>query len=94
MFEKRSIEMMQKFPYNLHKRTAASSLSGCIHRFSLRAIILLPTPAKIVDLFEQLLIGGFICVNTRLEFDSKLLIPKNYNGKQKENLKLIFKIEM
>ena len=43
MFEKRSIKMMQKFPYNLQKRTSASSLSGCIHRFSLRAIISLPT---------------------------------------------------
>ena len=77
VFENRAMEMMQKFPYNLRKCTSASSLSECIHRFLLKAIIALPTRAEIVDLFEQALIGGFSCVNTRLDFDSKLLLPKN-----------------
>ena len=49
--------------------------------------------AKIVDLFEQTLIGRFSCFNTRLKFDSKLLLPKNSDGKPKENLKVIYKIE-
>ena len=83
---------MQKFPYNPRKCTSASSLSGCIHRFLSKAIIALPTRAEIVDLFEQTLIGGFIRVNTRLDFDSKLLLSKNSDGKPKENLKIIYKI--
>ena len=77
IFENRAIEMMQKFPYNSRKCTSASSLSGCIHRFLSKAIVALPTRAEVVDLFEQALIGGFSCVNTRLDFDSKLLLPKN-----------------
>ena len=69
IFENKAIKMMQKFSYNPRKCTSPSSLSGCIHRFLSKAIIALPTQAEIVDLFEQTLIGGFICVNTRLGFD-------------------------
>ena len=68
IFENRAIEMMQKFP-------SASSLSGCIHRVLLKAIIALPTRAETVNLFEETLIIGFSCINTRLGFDSKLLLP-------------------
>ena len=92
VFENRAIEMMQKFPYNPRKCTSASSHSGCIHRFSLKAIIALPTRAEIVDLFEQTLVGGFSCVHTTLGFDLKLLLPQNSDGKPKENLKIIYKI--
>ena len=53
----------------------------------------LPTWAEIVDLFEQTLIGGFSCVNAWLGFDSKLLLPKNSEGKPKESLEIIYKIE-
>ena len=92
VFENRAIEMMQKFPYNPRKCTSASSHSGCIHRFSLKVIIALPTQAEIVDLFEQTLVGGFSCVHTTLGFDLKLLLPQNSDGKPKENLKIIYKI--
>ena len=78
--------MMRKFPYNPRKCTSASSLSGCIHRFLLKAIIALPTQAEIVDLFEQTLIGGFSNVNTRLGFDSKIFLPKDSKNEPKENL--------
>ena len=77
--------MTKKFPNNPRKCTLASSISGCIHRYLSKAIILLPIQAKIVDLFDQTLIGGFSCVNTRLAFDSKILFPQ-------ENLKLIYRI--
>lgn len=40
-------------------------------------------------LFEKTLIGGFSCVNTRLAFDSQILLPK-----EKENLKLIYKFKI
>ena len=58
-----------------------------------KAIILLPTKVEIVDLLEQTLIGGFHCINTRLLFDSKILLPKNSKNQPKENLKLINKIK-
>ena len=76
IFENSAIEMMQKFPYNPQKCTSDSSLSGCIHRFLSKAVIGLPTQAEIVDLIEQAHIGGFSCVNTRLGFNSRLLLPK------------------
>ena len=84
--------MMRKFPYNPQKYTSVSLLSGCIYRFLSKAIIALPTQAEIVDLFEQTLIGGFSCVNVRLGFDSKILLPKDLKNKPKENSKLIYKI--
>ena len=84
--------MMRKFLYNPQKYTSASLLSGCIYRFLSKAIIALPTQAEIVDLFEQTLIGGFSCVNVRLGFDSKVLLPEDSKNKPKENSKLIYKI--
>ena len=44
-------------------------------------IIAIPTRTEIVDLCEQTFIRGFTCINTRLGFDSKLLLPKNSDGK-------------
>ena len=82
----RATEIMRKFPYNPRKCSLASSLSGCIHRFLSKAVIALPTQADIVDIFVRILIGGFSCVNTRLSFDSKILLPK-------EDQKLIYKIK-
>ena len=86
IFENRATEMMKKFPYNPHKCSLAGSLSGCIHRFLSKAINALPTQADTVDIFERTLIGGFSCVNTRLAFDSNILLPK-------EDQKLIYKIK-
>ena len=60
---------------------SASSLSRYIHRFLSKAIIAIPTRTEIVDLCEQTFIRGFTCINTRLGFDSKLLLPKNSDGK-------------
>ena len=92
IFENSTIKMMQKFPYNPWKCTSASWLSGCIHRFLSKAIIVLPTQAETVHLFEQILIGRFSCINTRLGCDSRLLLPKNSDVTPKENLKIIYKI--
>ena len=94
IFENRAKEMTKKFPFNLRKCTSTSSLSGCIHRYLSKAIILLSTQAEIADLFEQTLISGFSCVHTQLSFDSNILFPKNSCGQPKENLKLIYKIKI
>ena len=82
---------MKKFPLNPLKNTAASSLSGCIHRFLSKVIISLPTKSEFVDVFEKTLIGGISCVNTRLAFGTSILLPKDQNGNRRKNLKLINK---
>ena len=74
IFENRVTEMAKKFPYNPRKCTSISTLSGCIHRYLSKVIILFLTNAETVELFEKTLIGGMSCVNTRLEFDSFVLI--------------------
>ena len=39
--------------------------------------------------FEIALISGFSCVNTRLAFDSQILLPKN----ERDDFKLIYNIK-
>ena len=84
--------MMNRFPYNTRKCSSASSLSTCIHRFLAKRIITLPTKAKVVELFEQTLIGGFSFVNACLTFGSKTLLPKDEENKANQKLKLIYRI--
>ena len=53
IFENRASQMMNRFPYNPRKCSSARSLSGCIHRFLSKTIIVLPEKAEIVELFQQ-----------------------------------------
>ena len=87
IFESRAIKMIQKFPYNLDQ-----FIQKVYSQIFSKAIIALPTRAEIVDLFQQTIIGILSCVNTRSGFDSKLFLPKNSDGKPKENLKIIYNI--
>ena len=41
----------------------------------------LPTDSEHVRVFERTLIGGFSCVNTRLAFDTEILIDDSKNEK-------------
>ena len=76
MFEQRS-ELLQKlFKFNLKKCNSSSSFSGCVHIDKSRCLIALPTDAEHVRVFEKTLIGGFSCVNTRLVFDTQILLSK------------------
>ena len=52
-------------------------------------MIALPTKAEQVKLFERTLIGAFSRVNTRLAFDSQILLSKN----KRDNFKLIYGIK-
>ena len=72
IFENRATEMSKRFPYNPRKCTSAS-----IPRYLSKAITSFPTNSEIVELFEKTLTGGMSCVNTRLAFDSSLLISEN-----------------
>ena len=51
--------MMAKSPYNLHKCTSASSLTGCIHQYLPKDIVSLPTKTEHVDVSEKTLIRRF-----------------------------------
>ena len=66
----------------------ASSVSGCVHRDKSKCLIALPTDAEYVRVFEKTLICGFSCVNTRLAFDTQILLSN------KENEKAIFDLEI
>ena len=64
--------------------------------------LVLPTKYDIVEIFEETVIGCFSCVNTKLTFDSEILLPnladkidlenntmnKNFNYKVVYNLKM------
>ena len=50
-------------------------MSGCIEKEMSNIILALPTKYDHVEIFEETVIGGFSCVNTRLAFDSQILLP-------------------
>ena len=59
-------------------------MSGCIEREMSKIIIALPTKDEHVEIFKETITGGFSSVNTRLAFDSQVLLP---NLKTKNDLK-------
>ena len=68
-------QMQEKFGFNPRKINSASTLSGCVQRDLLKIIIALPTNFEHEEVFEKSLIGGFSCVNTRIGFDTEVLLP-------------------
>ena len=84
------------------QNTSASSMSGCIEREMSKIILALPRKYEHVEIFDETVIGGFSWVNTRLAFDSLILLPnltdktdlknnpinKNFNYKVVYNLKI------
>ena len=88
IFEQRSCHLQKLFKFNLRKCNSASSFSGCIHRDKSKCLTALPTEAEHVRIFEKTLIGGFSCVNTKLAFDTQILLQNN------ENEKAIFDLEI
>ena len=77
------------FKFNPKKCNFSSSFSGFVHRDKSKYLIALPTDSEQVKLFERTLIGSLSCVNTRLAFDSKILLPKA----GRDNFKLIYDIK-
>ena len=88
IFEQRSNRLQELFRFNPRKSNSASSFSGCVHGDKSKCFNALPTNSEHLILFEKTLIGGFSCVNTRLAFDSQILLPN------KDNHKLIYDIEV
>ena len=103
IIENRFQKMQNEAGYNQKKINSASKLSGCIQREQWKCILALPCH---VEIFEKTLSGGFSCVNTRLSFDTELLMPnlikKDFNkmdidqslkGFKRNDLKLVYKVK-
>ena len=85
IFEQRASLLEKKLKFNPRKCNSASSFSGTVHRNKSKCNIVMPTNAEQIRVFEKTLIGGYICVNTRMAFDSELFL------KDLDNEKVIFK---
>ena len=67
--------MQEKSGYNPRIINSASKLSSCIQREQTKGIFGLPVNNTQVEVFEKTLCGGFSCINTRLSFDTEILMP-------------------
>ena len=85
IFEQRSVLLEKLFKFNPRKCNSASSFSGYVHRNKSKCNIVMPTDAKKIRVFENTLIGGYSCVNTRMAFDTRLFL------KDAKNEKVVFK---
>ena len=92
--------------YNPRKINSASKLSGCIQREKSKVILALPTNNAIMETFEETLMCGFSSVNTRLSFNTELLMPnftyseydkikihESFQAYKRDDLKAIYKIK-
>ena len=75
IIENRFQTMQDKTGYNPRIINSASKLSGCIQREKSKCILALPINNTQMEIFEKTLCGGFSSVNTRLSFDTELLMP-------------------
>ena len=75
IIESRFQMMNKKYKFNPRKCNSASSMRGCIERKISKVILALPTKLDHVEIFEQIVTGGFSSVNTRLAFDTQILLP-------------------
>ena len=82
IIESRFQSMQNTCGFNPRKCNSASSLSGCIEREMSKVILTLPTKYEHVEIFEQTVIGGFSSVNTRLAFDTQILLTNLMNEKK------------
>ena len=74
IIENRFQIMQEKFGFNPRKINSASTLSGCVQRDVSKVILALPSNYEHAEVFEKSLIGRFSCVNTRIGFDSEVLL--------------------
>ena len=85
IIENRFQAMNDTYGFNPRKCNSTSSMSGSIEREMSRIILALPTTYDHVEIFEQTIMGGFSSVNTRLAFDSQILLPKLTNKLNLDN---------
>ena len=75
IIENRFETMHKTYGFNPKKCNSASAMSGYIEREVFKIILALPTKLDHVEIFEQTVTGGFSSVNTRLAFDTQILLP-------------------
>ena len=75
IIENRFQEIQNETGYNPTKINSASKRSCWIQREQPKCILGLPTNNFHVEIFDKTLSGGFSCVNTRLSFNTELLLP-------------------
>ena len=75
IIENRFEDMFKKYQYNPRKYNSASTSSSCIQRDLSQVILTLPTCNDHVEVFGKTLTGGFSAVNTRMGFDTEILLP-------------------
>ena len=85
IIENRFQAMNETYDFNPRKCNSTSSMSRSIEREMSRIILALPTTYDHVEIFEQTIMGGFSFVNTRLAFDSQILLPNLTNKLNLDN---------
>ena len=102
IIESRFQMIRKKYGFNPRKCNSATSMSGSIEREMSRVILALPTKLEHVEIFGQTVTGSFSSLNTRLAFNTQILLPnlddktdlennplnKDFNYKVVYNLKL------
>ena len=79
--------MNDTYGFNPRKCNSASSMSSYIEREMSRIILALPTKLEHVEIFEQTVTGRFSSVNTRLTFDTQILLPNlDHKNELEKNL--------
>lgn len=73
-FEQASARLQQLFKFNPRKCKSASSFSGYAQRNESKCNLVLPLNSGIVKIFEKTLVRGFSCVNTRMAFDTRIIL--------------------
>ena len=94
--------MKNTYGFNPKKCNSASSMSGCIEREMSKIILALPSKYDHAEIFEETVISGFSCVNTRLAFDSQILLRnlknkddlKNNSMNENYNYKVVYNLKM
>ena len=107
IMENRFQAMYEKSRDNPRKCNSASTLSGCIQLEQSKIILALLSNNSVMKVFEKTLTGGFSCVNTRLSFDTELLMPnlteadyrkmnidESFKAYKGDDLKDIYKIKL
>ena len=106
IIENRFEDMFKKYQYNPRKCNSASTLSGCIQRDLSKVILTIPTCNDHVEVFVKTLTRGFSTVNTRMSFDTEILlanlktmdfnkitIDESFKSFKNQNLKVEYKLK-
>ena len=76
--------MHDQYGFNPRKYNSASTLSCCIEREMSCVVIALPISNEAADIFEQTVTGVFSLFNTRLAFDTEILLPNLISNNEEE----------